>query len=70
GAPARLARLTERERAVLVLLADGLTNAQIAESLVVQESTVKFHLQNMFQKLGVANRTEAAQVYFRERPGG
>jgi DNA-binding NarL/FixJ family response regulator len=36
---------------------------------VVQESTVKYHLQNIFQKLGVANRTEAAQVYFRERQG-
>jgi DNA-binding NarL/FixJ family response regulator len=62
-----LDQLTVRERAVLELMAAGLTNAQIAERLVVQESTVKFHLQNIFQKLGVANRTEAAQVYFRER---
>jgi len=60
------ARLTQRESDVLRLLADGLTNAQIAERLVVQESTVKFHLQNIFGKLGVANRTEAAQVWFRE----
>jgi DNA-binding NarL/FixJ family response regulator len=67
--PGRLTRLTERERAVLELLANGMTNAQIAERLVVQESTVKYHLQNIFQKLGVANRTEAAQVYFRERQG-
>jgi DNA-binding NarL/FixJ family response regulator len=65
-APRLLDQLTARERAVLDLMADGLTNAQIAERLVVQESTVKFHLQNIFQKLGVANRTEAAQVYFRE----
>lgn len=62
----QLARLTQRERDVLRLLAEGLPNAQIAERLVVQESTVKYHLQNIFQKLGVANRTEAAQVYYRE----
>lgn len=62
-----LAQLTEREREVLRLLADGLANTQIAERLVIQESTVKFHLQNIFRKLGVANRTEAAQLYYRER---
>jgi DNA-binding NarL/FixJ family response regulator len=61
-----LARLTARERDVLRLLAEGMTNAQIAERLVVQESTVKYHLQNIFQKLGVQNRTEAAQIYYRE----
>jgi DNA-binding NarL/FixJ family response regulator len=64
----RLEQLTARERTVLKLLADGLTNAQIAEQMVIQESTVKFHLQNIFQKLGVTNRTEAAQVYYREGP--
>jgi DNA-binding NarL/FixJ family response regulator len=67
GQPAqRLSRLTRRELAVLDLLAAGQTNAQIAERLSVQESTIKFHLQNIFQKLGVTNRTEAAQVYYRE----
>lgn len=63
---ATFAQLTQREREVLRLLAEGLPNAQIAERLTVQESTVKFHLQNIFQKLGVTNRTEAAQVYYRE----
>lgn len=62
----QLTRLTQRERDVLRLLAEGMPNAQIAERLVVQESTVKYHLQNIFQKLGVTNRTEAAQVYYRE----
>ena len=65
-----LGRLTGRERDVLRLLADGLMNAQIAERLSVQESTVKFHIQNIFQKLGVTNRTEAAQVYYREGKQG
>jgi DNA-binding NarL/FixJ family response regulator len=63
----RLSQLTRREYGVLELLADGLTNAQIAERLTVQESTVKFHVQNIFQKLGAANRTEAANIYLRER---
>jgi DNA-binding NarL/FixJ family response regulator len=64
-----LSVLTERERDVLRLLAEGQTNAQIADRLSVQESTVKFHVQNIFQKLGVANRTEAAQVHFRGTQG-
>jgi DNA-binding NarL/FixJ family response regulator len=66
----RLSQLTRREYAVLDLLAAGLTNAQIAERLSIQESTVKFHLQNIFQKLGVTNRTDAAQVYYREGQAG
>lgn len=65
--PGRLAQLTPRERAVLTLVAEGLTNATIAQHLFIQESTIKFHLQNIFQKLGAANRTEAVQIYYRER---
>lgn len=67
--PARgklLSCLTERERDVLRLIADGQTNAQIAAHLSVQESTAKFHVQNILHKLGATNRTEAAQIYFRE----
>lgn len=60
-----LHNLTQRERDVLRLMASGLPNAQIADRLTVQESTVKFHLQNIFQKLGVCNRTEAARFYYR-----
>lgn len=59
--------LSAREWAVLELTAKGLTNPQIAESLTVSENTVKFHLQNIFQKLGVSNRTEAAGYYFRAK---
>ena len=57
--------LSERERETLALVAEGLTNSQIAERLSISESTVKFRLQNIFQKLHVTNRTEAAAVYHR-----
>lgn len=57
--------LTDREEHVLQLLADGASNAQIATSLGLSESTVKFHLRNLFAKLGVTNRTEAAAHYHR-----
>jgi len=59
--------LSAREWDVLALVAEGLTNPQIAEKLTVTDNTVKFHLQNIFQKLGVNNRTEAAGFYFRRR---
>ncbi len=52
--------LTGREREVWALLAEGLTNVQIAARLSLSENTVKFHVQHLFQKLGVKNRTEAA----------
>jgi DNA-binding NarL/FixJ family response regulator len=58
-------QLTDREEDVLRLLADGASNAQIATSLGLSQSTVKFHLRNLFTKLGVTNRTEAAARYHR-----
>ncbi|MGH2524107.1 MAG: response regulator transcription factor [Anaerolineales bacterium] len=59
--------LSAREWEVLELAAKGRTNTEIAETLSVSENTVKFHLQNIFQKLEVNNRTEAAGFYFRIR---
>lgn len=56
-----LSPLTERERDVLRLLADGLSNRQIAEALVVALGTVKTHVHNICSKLDAANRGEAIQ---------
>jgi DNA-binding NarL/FixJ family response regulator len=53
--------LTAREREILLLVADGLTNATIGKQLWVTEQTVKFHLSNIYRKLGVSNRTEASR---------
>lgn len=55
--------LTPREREVWTLVASGLTNPQIAERLGLSDNTVKFHVQHLFSKLGVKNRTEAALKY-------
>lgn len=53
--------LTRREREILQLLADGHSNAELARMLWVTEQTVKFHLSNIYRKLGVSNRTEASR---------
>jgi len=51
--------LTDRELEVLVLLAEGLTNEQSAQRLSISVSTLKFHMNNIYQKLGVQTRSEA-----------
>jgi DNA-binding NarL/FixJ family response regulator len=61
----RLATLSERERAVLEMVATGLTNAQMAERMKLTVHAVKFHLASIYHKLQVANRTEAAVLYLR-----
>ena len=54
--------LTAREVTVLKLVAEGLPNVGIADQLRITEQTVKFHLSNIYRKLGVTNRT-AATLY-------
>jgi len=56
----RLARLTEQERKILDLIAEGLTNRQIGERMFLAEKTIKNYVTNLLAKLGMERRTEAA----------
>jgi DNA-binding NarL/FixJ family response regulator len=56
--------LTDRELGILKAVARGLSNQAIGKELWVTEQTVKFHLTNIYRKLGVANRTEAARYAY------
>jgi two-component system, NarL family, nitrate/nitrite response regulator NarL len=60
--------LTQREQQVMFLVADGLSNKEIAKRLDVSEGTVKIHLHNIYKKLPVSNRTALANLvhYYRD----
>jgi DNA-binding NarL/FixJ family response regulator len=60
-----LSTLTRREMEVLADLASGRTNKQIARDLEVSLNTIKFHVRNLFQKLGVNSRGQAISMYLR-----
>lgn len=59
--------LTDRERDVLKCMVDGLNNNEIAEKLFVSLGTVKFHVSNIFQKLGVDSRVEAVKMAIEQK---
>jgi two-component system, OmpR family, response regulator len=59
------ARLTQREREVLTLLADGLTPAEVAQELVISRSTVGTHVEHIYEKLGARSRAHAVGIAFR-----
>ncbi|MDX2259033.1 MAG: response regulator transcription factor [Hyphomicrobiaceae bacterium] len=58
-----LESLTQRERELLRALANGLTNEQIASRIGISQNTVKYHLKNLYDKLGVKNRAMAVGMY-------
>jgi DNA-binding NarL/FixJ family response regulator len=70
SAPDPLAGLSEREREVLALLAEGLPNKLIARRLQISEKTVKSHLTRIFRELDVTDRTQAALWAERHGAGG
>jgi DNA-binding NarL/FixJ family response regulator len=59
-----LPALTERERSILSAVASGMTTAAISRDLWISEHTIKFHLTNIYRKLGVANRAGAVRYAF------
>lgn len=62
-----LDELTEREREVLTCIAHGMSNAEIAQHLIIGERTVKTHVSNILSKLHLQDRTQAALLALRER---
>jgi NarL family two-component system response regulator LiaR len=59
--------LTDREQEVLALMVEGLSNAEIAERLVITVATVKFHVRGILGKLGVNSRTEAIALAWQQK---
>jgi two-component system nitrate/nitrite response regulator NarP len=60
-------QLTRREKALLEALSNGLANKDLAREFGISTNTVKYHLTNLFEKLGVTSRTQAVAYYFKSR---
>jgi len=58
--------LTRREQEILTLIEMGMSNREMAERLVIAEGTLKRHVANIYQKLGVHNRTQAIKQFYRQ----
>ncbi|WP_373502768.1 LuxR C-terminal-related transcriptional regulator, partial [Aestuariivirga sp.] len=56
--------LTEREKSMLAALAKGRTNTELATDLGISINTVKFHLRNLYEKLGLRNRSQAIAFFY------
>lgn len=64
--PSKSYDLTGREREILALMVEGLSNKEIGERLTVSVSTIKFHISNVLSKLGVSSRTEAVSLAIKQ----
>jgi DNA-binding NarL/FixJ family response regulator len=64
GSGERLTMLTDREREVLVLIARGLSNQELAEQLFIADNTVKTHVKRIFTKLGARDRAQAIVIAY------
>ena len=63
--PQRLVALTPRELEVLEMISSGMTNAEAGRRLELSVHAIKFHLAEIYRRLGVSNRTEAAVAYLK-----
>ncbi len=61
-------RLTDRERGVARLVAEGFSNSEIAEQLIIERSTVKFHVSNVLRKLRCRDRSQVAALWYSHAP--
>ena len=61
----RLSLLTDRERQIMNLVSEGLSNKEIARQLKLTDGTIKVHLHHVFEKLGIRNRTSLAALAIR-----